>query len=134
MGSRRRSRRLLAAGAIAIVLTAGSVTVSEAHKVTFKSIVEINGYQTVGAFIGSVGSFENPKCGRARVVTVWRRNPGAMDGPMGTTRTNRGGGWRLEVLAPAGNYYATVKRSVIRRKHGHRHVCAFDKSSNFKVG
>jgi hypothetical protein len=132
----RRRRAALAAvtGAIATGAMAGSLDVSQAHQVTFKSIVEIDGYETAGALLGSVGSFDNPKCSRARLVTVWKRNPGAMDGPFGTTKTNRGGRWRLEVSAPPGNYYATVRKKAILRKGGHRHVCSSDRSSNFRVG
>jgi hypothetical protein len=133
---RRRTRDsvgLLVIAATAVGVLGGPLDTAQAHTVTFKSIVEIDGYQTIGAFIGSVGSFDNSKCSRARVVTVWKRNPGAMDGPFGTAKTTRVGRWRLEVTAPSGNYYATVKKKVIRRKRGHRHVCSYDKSSNFHV-
>jgi hypothetical protein len=132
---KRRVRWSHATIALAVIAAAiaGPLSTAQAHNVTFKSIVEIDGYQTIGAFIGAIGSFDNSKCSRARVVTVWKRNPGAMDGPFGTAKTNRAGRWRLEVTAPAANYYATVKKKAIRRKRGHRHVCSYDRSSNFRV-
>ena len=126
---------LLVIAATAIGVLGGPPSTAQAHTVTFKSIVVIDGhYQTTGGpLTGAVYSFDTCKCRGARLVTVWKRNPGAMDAPLGTAKTNRAGRWRLDVTAPAGIYYATVKKKAILRKGGHRHVCSSDRSSNFSV-
>jgi hypothetical protein len=106
-----------------------------AHKAKYESIVEISAYLDSGAFLGSVGSFDNKRCSLNRVVTVWRRNPGAMNGPFGTARSGRGGQWRLTVSAPPGTYFATVKRRLLRHshRHRHRHICRAARSSRFTM-
>lgn len=123
---------------VALAICAGisilGAGVAGAHKVKYKSIVEIDGYEFRGAFLGGVGSFDNKRCSRGRKVSVWKLNPGAMDGPFGTAKTNRKGAWRLEVQALPGTYYAVVKPKAIGRSKGHRHLCRGDESSRFQVG
>ena len=127
-------RRYFAVAVLAIVALAASPGAAGAHKAKYKSIVEIDAYLFSGAFEGTVGSFANKKCSAKRVVAVWKRNPGAMDGPMGTARSGKGGAWRLNVTAPSGSYYATVKpRRLGKKTRKHKHVCKADRSSNFVV-
>ena len=125
-------KRFFAVTVLAIVALTASPGAAGAHKAKYKSIVEIDSYLFTGSFNGSVGSFQNKRCSANRVVTVWKRNPGAMDGPVGTARSGKGGAWTLNVTAPSGNYYATVKPSRLKApKRKHKHICRGDRSSNF---
>jgi hypothetical protein len=127
--------RAAVAAALTTLLLAGLPGTAGAHKAKLGSIVEIDAYLTVEkAFIGGVGSFDSKACKRNRLVALWRINPGAMTAPFGTTRTDRTGDWRIDANAPAGTYFATVKKKTIRRSSEHRHVCKGDQSSNFIVG
>jgi hypothetical protein len=129
-------KRYFAVAVLAIVALAASPGAAGAHKAKYKSIVEIDSYLFIGAFNGTVGSFDNKRCSANRVVAVWKRNPGAMDGPFGTAKTGKGGAWRLNVTAPSGNYYATVKPRRLKapkRKRKHKHICRGARSSNFGI-
>ncbi|HSI79196.1 MAG TPA: hypothetical protein VK919_00965 [Solirubrobacterales bacterium] len=117
--------------ALAVALVAG-VEVATPHTAKYDSRVRITGYIDNQSFLGRVGS-ERKACKRKRLVTVWKRNPGAMDGPVGTARSNRKGIWAISApSAPSGRYYATVKRRVIGGA-GHRHVCKRDRSKRFRL-
>jgi len=138
MGERVTIRRGVAAAVMAVVATvvlAAAPERASAHKAKLESIVEIDTYiiGPPGRFGGVVGSFDSKLCSRKRLVTVWKRNPGVMDGPVGTARTNKGGRWSLEATAAPGTYYATVKKRVIRSSAEHRHLCVFDRSENFPI-
>ena len=103
-------RAIGAAVAISVgILVFGGGTAA-AHKAKYKSVVEIDAYEFRGAFAGAVGSFDSNRCDSKRKVSLWRENPGAMDGPFGTTRTNAKGEWRIEVLSPSHRRSATSRR------------------------
>jgi hypothetical protein len=122
--------RRICVAALATGLVAGSLG-GLAFASNFKSVVEIDSYLDAGVFTGTVTS-PNRRCERYRLVTVWKRNPGAMNGPMGTTKTGKSGSWKLHVSAAPGSYFATVKPRVIHR-NGRRRTCAFDYSPNFVI-
>ncbi len=118
---------------VAALVVAGSLEVAMAHTTKYKSVVEIGGYQaTERIFLGTVGSLQSKSCGGKRLVTVWKINPGAMDGPFGSTKS-KSGSWRLTADAPSATYYATVKKRIVRNSGGHRHVCGSDRSPNFVI-
>ncbi len=126
--------RTIIVAALLLPALAALASPADARKVKLQSIVEIDGYLETGAFTGTVGSFDSKRCTRRRLVTVWRRNPGAMDGPFGTAKTNRSGHWSLSVVAAPGSYYATVKsRRLHRSKKGDRRLCKLDRSEAFLV-
>lgn len=128
------NRKVALTAMLALAVMAAAPPSAGAHKKTSASIVEIDAYLFSGAFQGTVGSFANKKCSAKRVVAVWKRNPGAMDGPMGTARTGKGGAWTLNVIAPSGSYYATVKpRRLGKKSRKHKHVCKGARSGNFVV-
>ena len=126
--------RAAAAAAVSTLLLGSLPATSSAHKTKLESIIEIDAYLATGAFLGSVGSFESKRCKRFRKVTLWRINPGAQFGPFGTTKTDKSGNWRIDVNAPPGTYFATVKKKVVVRTKKHRHICVADRSSNFAIG
>lgn len=118
---------------VAALFGAGSLGVATAHTTKYKSVVEIGGYQTTEhIFLGTVGSLDSKSCGGKRLVTVWKINPGVMDGPFGSTKS-KGGSWRLDAVAPSATYYATVKQRTVRNSNGHRHVCKADRSPQFVI-
>jgi hypothetical protein len=127
-------RRIVGSAVIvSVVLASMMVATATGHTVRLDSKVRITQYVDNTSFLGKVGS-ERKACKRKRKVTVWKRNPGAMDGPVGSARTNRKGIWA--VFAPgaeSGVYYATVKRRVLRKSAKHRHVCKGDRSSSFRL-
>ena len=134
MPIRKIGNATLAVAVIASVLLASLlVGTATAHVKRFDSTVRITDYADNASFLGAVSS-ERKACKRKRRVTVWKRNPGAMDGPVGTARTNRRGIWA--VFAPNADsavYYATVKRRVLRKSAKHRHVCKPARSPSFKL-
>jgi hypothetical protein len=132
---RHRVAAMATAGLVAMAGLAAAPDLAAAHKTKLESIAEIDTYLfgPPGRFAGVVGSFDSKLCSRKRLVTVWKSNPGVMDGPVGTAKTNKGGRWSLETTAQPGTYYATVKKRVIRRSAKHRHVCVFDRSENFGI-
>ena len=116
------------AGSTALALAACAALVgalawpANAHDRGYDTRVRISGYVDNTSFLGRVGS-ERKACKRKRRVTVWRRNPGVMDAPVGTARSNGKGIWAVSApAAPPGRYYATAKKRVLP-KPGHRHVC-----------
>lgn len=116
---------------LALALATG-VEVATPHTAKYDTRVRITGYIDNQSFLGRVGS-ERKACKRKRLVTVWKRNPGAMDGPVGSARSNRRGIWAVSAPnAPSGRYYATVKRRVTGGT-GHRHVCKRDRSKRFRL-
>jgi hypothetical protein len=122
---------------VAVVLASMMATAATAHVVRWDSKVRITNYADNASFLGRVTS-ERRVCQRKRKVTVWKRNPGAMDGPVGTARTNRRGIWvvyapGLLETAERNVYYATVKRRVLHRSTGHRHVCKPAQSPSFRL-
>ena len=87
-------------------------------------------------FLGVVGSFDDKKCRRKRKVTVWKENPGAMDAPIGATKTNRKGEWTLVLgsnRAHPGEFFATAKKKTLKRSDDHKHVCKYDRSPRFAI-
>jgi hypothetical protein len=126
--------RILAATLMASLLLASAIVgTASAHVARFESKVKITDFADNASFLGRVSS-ERKACRRKRLVTVWKRNPGAMDGPVGTARTNRRGIWA--VFAPDAEssvYYATAKRRVLRRSASHRHVCKAARSPSFRL-
>lgn len=116
-------------GAVALASMASTAT---AHVARWDSRVKITAYAENTSFLGKVRS-ERRACKRNRKVSVWKVNPGAMDGPVGTARTNRRGIWAVSAPgAESGRYYAKVKRRV-RKSAGHKHVCKADRSPNFRL-
>jgi len=125
------TRATVAALALVALIAAGG-GVATGHDRGFDSRVRITGYVDNTSFLGRVAS-DRKQCKRMRRVTVWRRNPGAMDAPVGTAKSNGKGIWAVTAPgASAGRYYATAKRRVIR-KPGHRHVCRFDRSPTLEL-
>jgi hypothetical protein len=126
------ARRLVGAATIGVAVLASMVGMAMAHVARSDSSVKITGYIDNTSFLGKVGS-ERKACKRKRKVTVWKRNPGAMDGPVDTARTDKRGIWAVSAPgADPGPYYATVKKRVRKRK-GHKHVCKPDRSPSFKL-
>ena len=127
--------RIAAVVSLAVLASAAWAGEAGAHKKSFKSIVDIDTYKFSGEFGGVVNSFENKRCARERVIALWRRNPGAMDAPMGTARSGDGGRWAINVTATPAVYYATAKKRVLFRKKGkHFHFCRFARSAPFEIG
>ena len=125
------TRRMATAICVVLALGAGA-ELATGHDARFDSRVRITGYIDNQSFLGRVGS-ERKACKRKRLVTVWKRNPGAMDGPVGSARTNRRGIWAVAAPnAPSGRYYATVKKRVTGGG-GHRHICKRDGSKRFRI-
>lgn len=77
MATSPKTTALVAAFAVALV---AGVEVATPHTAKYDSRVRITGYIDNQSFLGRVGS-ERKACKRKRLVTVWKRNPGAMDGP-----------------------------------------------------
>lgn len=126
------STRFVVLAALGLVALASLTGVATAHVARWDSNLRITGYVENTSFLGKVRS-ERRACKRRRRVSVWKRNPGAMDGPVGTARTNRRGIWAVSAPAVAsGVYYAQVKRRV-RRSADHKHVCRPDRSPSFKL-
>lgn len=80
---------------------------------------------------GTVGSGQ-PRCRRNSVVTLWRTSGG---GPIRVGSANTGGDnrWTIDPPGkfPSGSYFLTVKRKVLFRSAGHRHVCPFLRTNTF---
>jgi len=115
-----------------IVLASMTLETATAHVIRWDAKVRITDYADSASFLGRVSSAQRA-CARKRRVAVWKRNPGAMDGPVKAALTNRRGIWA--VFAPGaepGSYYATVKRRVLRGSPGHRHVCKPARSPTFR--
>ena len=124
--------RLLCVAVIGSVVLASMVGVATGHVARWDSEIKITGYVDNTSFLGKVRS-ERKTCKRKRKVSVWKRNPGAMDAPVGTARTNRRGIWAVSAPgAETGVYYAHVKKRV-RKRAGHKHVCKADRSPSFKL-
>lgn len=107
------------------------------HVARWDSRVRITDYADNASFLGRVRS-ERRACRERRLVTVWKRNPGAMHGPVDTARTSRAGFWAVHApglleLPESDVYFATVKRRVLRRSPGHRHVCKADQSPDYRI-
>jgi hypothetical protein len=127
-----RVTRSLGAAVVASLVLASIVGTASGHVARWESEIKITGYADNTSFLGKVRSERN-SCERKRLVSVWKRNPGAMDAPVGTARTNRKGIWAVSAPgADPGVYYAVVKKRV-RRSSGHRHVCKADRSPSFKL-
>jgi len=126
------------AGSAALALAACGTLVAalawpaHAHDRAYDTRVRISGYVDNASFLGRVGS-ERKACKRKRRVTVWRRNPGAMDAPVGTAKSNGKGIWAVAApAAPPGRYYAIAKKRGLP-KPGHRHVCGRARSKLFQL-
>ena len=125
------SKAAAAAIAACLVLTGGG-GIATGHDARFDSRVRITGYIDNASFLGRVAS-DRKQCKRKRRVTVWRRNPGAMDAPVGTAKSNGKGNWAVSApSAPSGRYFATAKKRVIK-KAAHKHVCKRARSKVFEL-
>jgi hypothetical protein len=123
--------RIVMAVCLALLVVGATAPGATAHKAKYKAVLEISAYLTEGAFIGVVGGFDEPKCDRKRKVTVWGENPGAMDGPVGTVKTDRKGDWRLDFATDGGTFYATMPAKTLKSSAEHKHVCKADQSPKF---
>jgi hypothetical protein len=128
---------VLAVGLAVAVVFASMAAPATGHVARWESGVRITDYADNASFLGRVSS-ERRRCKDRRLVTVWKRNPGAMHGPVDTARTNRAGIWA--VYAPgllerpdSDVYFATIKRRVLRRSPGHRHVCKAARSPDYRI-
>jgi hypothetical protein len=128
--------RTFVAVLVSSVASASLVDTATAHRVRWESKVRITDYADNASFVGKVTS-ERKACKARRRVAVWKRNPGAMDGPVDDARTHRRGIWAVYApglidMANPGVYYATVKRRVLPSAAGHRHVCGGARSPAFR--
>jgi hypothetical protein len=127
-------RRIGILGLIATLALAASLGTAGAHSKKFATEVQVAAYSpSEHAFLGNIGSLGSRKCAGGRLITLWRRNPGAQSGPFGTAKSAKGQ-WRIDVNAPPGTYYATVGKKVIRNNSDHKHVCKADTSPDLVVG
>ena len=127
----------ISVGVVVPVVFASIAATATGHVARWDSRVRITDYADNASFLGRVSS-ERSACKNRRLVTVWKRNPGAMHGPVDTARTNRAGIWA--VYAPglleqpeSDVYFATVKRRVRRSSPGHRHVCKAAQSRDYRI-
>jgi hypothetical protein len=109
-----------------LVVGAVGAGVASAHKKKIKAAVTIqwtandDPYAIGDIFSGDVATKE--KCREDRTVKVFRAQ-GVQ--PIGTDETNDRGHYRVQVTGPAspGDYFAKVKKKVLRKNKRHRHVC-----------
>ena len=126
-------RRIGILGMVATLALAASLGTAGAHSKKFGTVLKVDRYlPSEKVFFGSIGSLGSRKCAGGRLITLWKRNPGAMSGPFGTAKSAKGG-WRINVTAPAGTYYATVGKKVVRNNDDNKHVCKADTSDDFVV-
>jgi len=128
---------ILAVGLAVAVVFAFMAAPASGHVARWDSRVRITDYVDNASFLGRVRS-ERRACRDRRLVTVWKRNPGAMHGPVDTARTNRAGIWAVHApglleLPESDVYFATVKRRVLRRSAEHRHVCKAAQSPDYRI-
>lgn len=99
---------MLAACAVVVLVPATAA----AHRFNAPTAAEV----VSGGPIGAEGTVSSPRavCKRNRLVELFRVDDlGGEPQSYGTDRTDRRGNWRVEASLLAGEYYVTVKKSVV---------------------
>lgn len=127
-------KRLSIALLVGVATVALGAGLASAHTKKFNTEVTIN--FTAGlyfdTFDGEVNSNTNA-CERNRQVKVKRVEPGK-DPVFGTDISDAQGEWEVSNgFAPPGDYYATVKKKVLKKTNNHKHICKADKSPTIVV-
>jgi len=124
--------------AIVALTSLSLVAVANAHTVKHDSTVTIqvkkNG-QDPDSFTGKVIS-DRTRCESDRTVKIFRRADvvGEDDVLVGKTTTDADGNYEVVVgEAVPGDYYAVVKRKILRQSANHLHVCKRATSADRKV-
>jgi hypothetical protein len=120
------SRLAMYVAAAILVVGAVGAGVVTAHKRKIKATVTIQWNDNEGLyspgdiFSGDVAT--KKKCRKDRTVNVFRDQG---DQLIGTDETNNQGHYLVEVAGEAspGDYFAKVKKKVLRKNKKHRHVC-----------
>ena len=123
--------------AIVALTSLSLVAVANAHTVKHDSTVTIqlkkNG-RADDSFAGKVIS-DRARCESDRTVKIFRRD-GEDAVLAGTDTTDADGNYEVMLVGEAapGDYYAVVKRKILRRSANHLHVCKRATSEDRKVG
>jgi len=120
----------------AAMLTVGAIGagVATAHTKRFTTTVTIEaaGSPSGDSFSGDVDSRKNA-CLKNRKVTIIREQG---DQEVGSDRTNGDGHYVVDIdgFVQPGDYYAKVKKKVLKRNNEHKHICKKATSDTASVG
>jgi hypothetical protein len=123
MSARGRALRgaIIAVAAVAVLIA--GVGIADAHLKKYATTTTAAGSHSKKSFEGDI--FAKPRCKPNRLVTVFN----AAGVVQGQNRSNEQGKWRVDApgrgsaTIPPGAYFALVKKRVLRRGGGHKHVC-----------
>lgn len=119
-------KRMLGLGIVALVLAVAMAGPASAHKVSFHTKLKARG--VIGPPYEIKGKVSSPRdaCERNRTIKVFHKDANDTQ-QVGTERTNGRGKFTFtfgpEQPVPGDEWIVKLRKQVLRRGGGHRHVC-----------